>query len=139
MNAQLVRHYTSDEGTFGTLTLFNGTSFVTGELPWRGNQPGKSSIPLGVYTCNWRESPRHGWCYHVDGVEGRSDIEIHSANWVGDADLGYKSQLLGCIALGWSVGELDGQKAVLSSRDAIARFHEIMGGVPFQLTIAQGV
>ena len=138
MSATLVRKQSSDEGTFGVLTLFDGTTFQTGELPWRVNLQGKSCIPAGTYTCHWRESPKHGWCYHVDWVEGRSDVEIHSANWMGDADKGYKCQLLGCIALGMTLGELEGQMAVLSSLDAIAKFHEIMAGAPFQLVISQG-
>jgi len=62
-------------------------------------------------------------------------IEIHSANWMGDAPL--RKQLEGCIALGKDVGKLDGQTGVLRSKQAIAEFEEEMNGSIFQLTITR--
>jgi hypothetical protein len=133
--ATLNRLECSNEGTFGMMTLDDGTVFHSLELPWRDNQCGKSCIPHGTYTVNWRYSPKHGDCYHVDGVAGRSDVEIHAANWAGDVAMGYKCQLLGCIALGMSVGDLEGQKAVLTSRMAVLKFNAALGGDSFLLTI----
>ena len=64
-------------------------------------------------------------------------IEIHSANFAGDASKGYISQLLGCIALGLSVGVLNGQLAVLNSKGAIADFEAKQNKEDFQLTIKE--
>ena len=133
--AKLIREPSTDAGTFGTLTTSDGFTYRTGELPWRNNDHGSSCIPTGTYICKLINSPKHGLCYQVTGVPGRDMIEIHSANWMGDKSKGLKSQLLGCIALGKSVGLLEGQMAVLSSREAVAEFNEEMNASDFQLTI----
>jgi hypothetical protein len=112
-----------------------GWQCYSGELPERSNRPGISCIPAGTYTALWQLSPTHGWCYHLQAVPNRSDIEIHSANWMGDESMGYKRQLRGCIALGLGFGELDGQRAILSSRAAINEFHVKMAGEDLLLTI----
>jgi len=134
--ATLTRRASSDAGTFGTLVLDNGWSCFTGELPWRQNLPDKSCILPGTYPVVWALSPRHGMCYHVQHTLGRSDVEIHSANWMGDESLGYKCELKGCIALGTATGTLDGQLAVLHSKDAISGLVTQLGPAePFALTI----
>ena len=51
-------------------------------------------------TIRWAVSPKFGPCYHVQEVNGRTDILIHPANLMGDTQRGFASQLLGCIALG---------------------------------------
>ena len=123
-----------DEGTLGSI-FYNGFLCACIELPWRDNEPGKSCIPSGIYHCSYRYSPKHGHCYHVDLVPGRTDVEIHSANWAGDAAKGFKCQLLGCIAPGMQSGELSGQKAVLGSKEAVARLEEVLGRQNFELEI----
>lgn len=135
----LTRTETGDEGTFGTIVTDSGFSVYSGELPWRGNAPGKSCIPAGAYVCQKAVSPKHGPCYYITDVPGgRTDIEIHSANWMGDESKGFKCQLLGCIAPGRAIGELIGQKAVLSSRDALIGLEADLEGEPFHLVIAWG-
>ena len=139
-SATLTRNPSTDQGTFGDLLLDDGTTFFTGELPWRDNLSGESCIPVGTYTCKWFDSPKHGYCYQVYGVPGRDVIEIHSANWMGDASLGFFCQLTGCIALGKSIGMLqpDGhapQMAVLQSKTAIEQFELNMNQQDFMLTI----
>lgn len=131
----LTRQETGDAGTFGVLLTDSGFHCMTGELPWRDNESGRSCIPPGVYQCTWRYSPRHGMCYHVDGVPGRTDIEIHTANWCGDATKGYKCQLEGCIAPGMETGDLEGQKAVKASTEALELLVQDLAQEPFELTI----
>ena len=125
----------TSDGTFGVMTLDDGTSFASGELPWRDNKNGVSCIPAGIYKCIWIFSPKHGECYQITGVPKREMIEIHSANYMGAADLGKKSQLLGCIALGKASGILDGQFAILQSKTAIAEFEANMNKEDFMLTL----
>ena len=90
--------------------------------------------PMRV-TFHWRtDSPAHGAVYEADPktTPGRTNIQIHSANWA--------FQLLGCIALGRSIQEIElavggKQKGVTSSRDAIAGFVADMGKLPFELEV----
>jgi hypothetical protein len=133
----LVRGASHDDGTLGM--LFVGGQFFCRsiELPDRGNQRGVSRIPAGEYLCKWHRSPRFGWVYLVTGVPGRSDILIHPANWAGDKAMGFRSDLLGCIALGLQVGTLAGQRAVLASRAACGRFFTRMAAADFALVIVE--
>lgn len=133
----ITRTETGDDGTFGQLTTDRFFQCYTLELPWRGNASELSCIPAGTYTCSWRKSAKHGMCYHVDGVKGRTEIQIHSANWAGDSKRGLKCQLLGCIAPGRAIGELDGQKAVLSSVDALHGLENDLERKDFELIIVE--
>lgn len=133
--ATLTRHDTGPEGTFGTLVTDSGFSCRTGELAWHDNEPDRSCIPAGTYACTWRHSPKHGDCYHVENVPGRTNIEIHAANFVGDKDEDMLCELLGCIAPGLQVGVLKGQMAVKQSSLGLRMLVEDLGKEPFELTI----
>jgi hypothetical protein len=137
MNVTLTRVPSTDQGTLGTFVFEDGISLYSLELPWRSNVNGLSCIPPGEYTCHWILSPKHGECYQVMNVQGRDMIEIHSANFAGDANKGFISQLLGCIALGTTIGILSGQLAVLNSKGAIAAFEAKQAKQDFQLTIRE--
>ena len=142
--ATLVRNVGDDDsqGTFGTMTLDDGSNWHSLELPWRDNDHGTSCIPTGTYLCQTINSPKHGNpTYQVKAVPGRGMIEIHSANFAGEVSGGWESQLLGCIALGKTVGEMDNtsgnqQLAVLSSKVAIAEFYANLNSEDFTLTIS---
>lgn len=76
----------------------------------------------------------------LTGTAPRTDVLIHSANFAGDADKGYQSQLLGCIALGSDVGVLKNsnhqdQKAVLSSKASCQKLYDWGNKEPFALHI----
>lgn len=73
--------------------------------------------------------------YLVQGVQGRSGVRFHSANFMGASDKGYKYQLHGCIALGERRGIMDGQQALLLSAVAMRKFETEMGGLPFVLKV----
>lgn len=131
----LNRLETSDEGTFGRLFI-NEVMFFTGELPWRNNRDQESCIKEGVYLCVWDYSLHFKRnMYGVTGVDGRSGVRIHSANYMGDRSLGYRCQLEGCISLGEKIGTIDGQKALLLSRPAIEKFQSIMNKENFLLEV----
>lgn len=89
--------------TLGRLFIV-GFSCHTLELPWLGNEPDKSCIPEGVYDYHIAHSPARGrdviW---IDGVDGRTAIQVHPANKVSD--------LLGCAAVGDSVVKFAGSDA----------------------------
>ena len=139
--AVLERTGSTDEGTFGTLTLGDGQQLYTTELPWRDNATQVSCIPKGVYRCEAINSPRFGRVYQVIAVPGRSAILIHKGNYGGDKAKGWSSDLLGCIAPAMKIGQLprrsDGlsQRAGISSGDALDRLHAWGCFLPFELEI----
>lgn len=133
----LRRKETSSEGTFGLLES-EALEMHTGELPWKNNQRSVSCIPVGRYLCKAHISPRHGKCFWLQDVPGRSEILIHAANWMGDTTLGFKSNLEGCIAVGMKftrdVGEHD-QDMIQQSRIAMDKLIEYTEFKDFYLTI----
>ena len=131
----LTRKETGPEGTFGLLES-EALEMQTGELPWESNQVGESCIPVGSYFCKPHRSPQHGRCYWLQGVPGRTEILIHAANWMGDTDSGWRSDLLGCIAVGFDRGEdAHGQEMILKSRKALNKLIEYTEFKPFMLDI----
>ena len=86
---------------------------VTLELPYNRNQPFRSCIPAGVYTVKQFDSPHLGKCFAFDDeeVSPRSAIRIHSGNVAKDIE--------GCAIVGTHYGLLNGEVAVLASRDAM--------------------
>ena len=145
LTLHLQRQPSSEQGTRGMLTGISVDLHAL-ELPWvdaNGDglgDPQRSCITAGTYKCVWQESPHFGWCYEVTGVEGRSRILIHPANFAGDTDKGWQSDLLGCIALGIGKGVMPNkagrtQICVTQSKAAIAKFHATMAEQDFMLTI----
>ena len=141
---KLVRNETSEEGTFGQLLDSRGEfMFFTAELPKYAGDPDKENerqtdcIPTGSYKASIYNSPKHGRVYQLENVPGRSNIQIHVGNYAGDKAKGFKCNVEGCILLGKSFGVMSGQKAVGSSKVAIAEFMEKMAGEPFMLDIEE--
>jgi hypothetical protein len=132
------RTRTSDQGTEGIL-LAPGFSCYTLELPWRENKSNISCIPIGQYNCEIRKSPRMGNKYWVKKVPKREYILIHSGNYAGDVNKGFKSHVNGCILLGLEMGFISGQRAILNSVIAGRRFMEAMDFDPFILRVTGGV
>ncbi len=139
MEITINRIRTSDHGTEGLLIVpLLGFTCRTLELPWRNNQRGRSCIPAGEYPCALVNSPKYKSIYHIKDVPSRSHILIHSGNFAGDVEKGFKTHVEGCILLGKKAGELSGQRAVLTSRPTVRRFMERLHGMPFTLTINGG-
>lgn len=126
----------SEAGCFGRILAPRGFACFSGELPDRGNAPGISCVPTGIYDVVWAMSPRlRRNTYRLLAVPCRSGILKHPANFMGDAALGLRCQLNGCIALGEKVGVMDGQRALLISGPAVRRFEAHMDRQPFRLRI----
>ena len=129
----ITRFDQSEHGTFGQLVC-NGFTCFTGELPEMDNKPNVSCIPKGHYICHWTYSPRFKRkMYEITSVTGRSGIRFHSANFMGSGKL--KKQLNGCVALGFKLGVMEGQKALLLSSPAIRQFEKLLNGREFTLEI----
>lgn len=128
---KLTRTAYTDQGTFGVLEG-EGLRLFTLECPWRDNRRMVSCIPEGRYDVVWGWSNRFKRnTFRLVGVLQRDGILIHSANFAGDQNMGWVSQLNGCIALGLRQGILRNrngamQNAILSSSPAVRQFEKIM-------------
>ena len=132
----LFRFKRSDEGTEGVLVI-PGFICKTLELPWRENQRNISCIPPGEYPTTMIKSAKYGRVYWVTAVPDRTYILIHSGNFAGDVDKGFKTHVQGCILTGTKFGTLAGQRAILNSRIALRRFKNNMKNEPFIFNIIE--
>lgn len=129
---KLYRREQTDRETLGHLcTDEERLVCVTLERPRLDNRPMVSCIPAGTYTCRRRHSP-HFNCdvFQIMDVPGRDFIEIHPANYV--------HELEGCVGLGRSFADLDGDGVmdVESSRVAFDKFMREMAGTDsFELEV----
>ncbi len=123
---ELLRDYKSDR-TIGGMALEDGTSLRTIERPWINNTPKVSCIPEGVYKLAQRPSAvvtrtthgkyLEGW--EVAGVENRSEIMIHIAN--------FPFELLGCIGVGLTIEMMPSQNGFeLAAKKSAAAFDVLM-------------
>lgn len=139
---RITRDPSADTGTPGVLLTDSGLRLYSLECPERGNKPGLSCIPLGVYECEIGDFPKHGKCYEVKGVKDRSAILFHVGNLAGDTEKGYRADSDGCVLVGNAIGDVYDAKAgkkqagILGSRDAFARFMADLDGEAFLLTIS---
>jgi hypothetical protein len=91
---------------------------------------------VGDYRVIWALSPRFKrYTYRLLDVHARSGILDHSANLMGDPEMGYVAQLNGCIALGEALGTIKRQAALLRSKPAVRLFESFMNREPHILEI----
>lgn len=153
MNLTLVRHSYGKQCTLGYLFV-GGHTFATLEEGWRPDPDGpggqrretglkESCVPDGLYSLVPHNTPKHPntWALvnHALGIYqqpgdipagqkyGRSAILIHSGNTVADTE--------GCILVGARHGWVDGQDAVLESRNALLQLRDALGPISHTLEI----
>jgi len=127
----LNRAFQNDFVTLGILKIEDiPTPFFTLENPWKFNKRNISCIPPGTYKCEPFSGTKFKNVYEVGGVPQRSYILFHVGCTTEDTR--------GCILLGLSTGDIQGEPAVLRSRRAINKFRAIIGNNDFVLTINQG-
>lgn len=124
----ITRYESSPDGVLGKVVTDSGLQLYSLEREWKNNEQDVSCIPSGVYKCSIVDSPHHGKVYGVHEVPNRTNVLIHSANWI--------RQLQGCLALGNATGVVLGINGIMGSRDAVARFMADLDNEPFILTIA---
>ncbi len=118
MKIELARDRQTRQGTTGHLFL-NGIPFgVTLERPSVRFGDPHPCIPAGEYRVTLYQSPHFGRLMPLlEDVPGRSGIEIHWGNFVGDFE--------GCVGVGATRGELpDGSPTIWNSR---ATFDRLFG------------
>jgi hypothetical protein len=130
----LFRASTGSQGTLGIVQV-KGLALYSLELPWRLNKANLSRIKRGAYKAMPCQSKRFGEVYRLYDVPERSDILIHAGNLAGDVSKGFLTNSSGCILLGMKTGTINGQLAVLLSKQAIYEFNNLLGGQEITLTI----
>jgi len=104
MRIRVLRTIDNGKQTNGVLYVEKDNKILfecfTLELPWKDNQRRVSCIPEGTYKAIKHRSPKFGESVWIQNVPNRSEILIHPANYV--------RQLLGCIAPGDSLRDIDG-------------------------------
>jgi len=127
-NAELIRVENGKEHTIGVMLIDGVVLGFTLEDEYADNQKNVSCIPTGTYDVVRHQSPKYGECFMVANVPNRSHILIHAGNT--------DDHTQGCILLGRNVGVLNGERAVLNSKAAVADFMSLMKGEDkFKLTI----
>ena len=122
-------------GVFGRLVYGDFRAFTV-ERPWADNKARESCIPDGEYELQWFNSPKFGptWAIvggtvslHPDGKAKRSLVLFHAGNTMDD--------LLGCIAMGSTLGTVNGKWAVLNSGNTVNAFKAATKGKSLKLVI----
>lgn len=131
MKLTLTREQSKDYGMFGTITLPDGKTFYTLELPDKDNKRQVSCIHKGIYQCKIVNSPKFGRVYGVLDVPGRACVLIQAGNYGGDIEKGYRTDIQGCILLGKAKGNLNNQPVVTSSKVALKEFMNALNNEPF--------
>jgi len=151
MMLEIAREPSTEEGTFGKAELLGDDSldlvarWESLELPWFGNTPGVSCIPLGTYIAKVYDSPHFGRkVYLLQDVPDRQDIELHPLNWAGDASKGWYTDSKGCMGIGMSRGTLTppdtgrAQNCILSSTAALNALLKFTNGADIEIKIING-
>jgi len=112
---KIVRLEESEIGTFGSL-LIQGILFCTTLEPYNDKQ-----IATGMYAAFRFHSPKFGKdTFKLIDTMGRTDIEFHPGNWVGNTD--------GCILLGQDPIKLSGKRGIPNSGATFDVFMKILEG-----------
>lgn len=152
IEVSIIRSESTKDGTPGHWSMIgvNGPwSCDTLELPWAGNERGRSCIVAESYIAKLDHSehlggPRHQ-VYRLEDKNGRKDCLIHNANFAGEVKIGDETQLHGCTAVGRGYGELwrtDGvsrkQFAILASVKTLEDLIVATGGEDLNITYSWG-
>lgn len=111
----IARKYSSNECTSGYFAVGGNIIAYTLERPWRGNAPLISSIPVGRYKGVLRYDHTDQWRIELQGVPGRTHVQIHTGNTPDDTE--------GCILVGLKLGSdlcsvIDSSKAYADLKKA---------------------
>ena len=118
-DVQLIRDQSDDTGTFGRLIYDSSVVAYTLELPWKDDRPDVSCIPLGTYQVIPHNSHEHPNVWEITNVPNRSEILLHSGNFLSDTK--------GCLLAGDSQVIINGKKMVT---DSVATINKLRGILP---------
>jgi hypothetical protein len=130
MKSVISRRYRPNETT-GKWIVFDQDNkvleLVSLELPDRGNRQDCSCIPEGTYIMRKITRPNGNPAFLIENVPGRSEIEVHVANFAA----GNKIDLKGCIAPGMYFSDInkDGNLDATESTNALNKLYAVLPDV----------
>lgn len=111
----------------------------TVERPWRGNAPGESCIPAGVYRWEHWDSPDNGRCLIIHNEDDttlpparrlwrtKADGDRHGARWGIQVHVANVArEVEGCIGPGLDFGTPYGEIGVAESRAALYKLLAVL-------------
>lgn len=133
MNLALHRYQFIEDGIFGNLVSPDNVVATVLEHAYKVGQVYRPKVPVGIYTCIRRKSPKFGYdVFLLQNVPGHSAIEIHRGNFNDDSD--------GCLLLGCGISQMNGFTMLTESEIAFDQFMKLQQGVnQFLLTITSTV
>lgn len=127
---EILRIEESEQGTRGVLRIGKVAFCVTLEPRDEENATNISSIPAQQYICKRVNTPKHGECFQVMNVPGRTNILFH----VGNTD----TDTQGCILVGEKFSKIKNSVSVSNSSNAFFFFmQELEPYDKFHLTITE--
>ncbi len=114
------RKYSGASCTSGYIEIDGKIIAYTVELPWNGNKPLISSIPVGSYYGFLRYDKSDRWRIQLEGVPNRSGVQIHTGNTTDDTE--------GCILIGTGLNSDLCSLSAGTSRPAYAAFKKAFYG-----------
>lgn len=88
----VLRQSSNNQCTMGYMSVNGEIMAYTLELPWKNNQQNVSSIPAGTYSGMLRYDKADKWRIQLQGVPGRTAVQIHIGNYTRD--------IKGCVLIG---------------------------------------
>lgn len=126
---RLERKIYSDSAILGVLyNAYDKELCKTLENPYVRNTPRISCIPEGKYICKSFSGSIYKNVWEVKDVPNRSAILFHNGN--------LERHTQGCILVGGSWGFLEGQLAVLNSRNTLENLRQLLPS-EFELRIVR--
>lgn len=126
IHLKLKHKFENDNMSLGTMDVYRDGIFLfslaTLELPWKSNEKSVSRIFVGEYVIVPNNTPKHPNTFRVTGTEGRSDILIHTVNYVKDLE--------GCIGVGLIHADInsDGMQDLKYSTEALEMLRSVCKG-----------
>lgn len=133
IKGKVIRRDPTPLGTPGRETLDNGFACDTLELPWHGNERGRSCTAAGVDVGKvWWSPMLKRLVIRFKDRNGRQDCLIHNGNWAADVEdldadgVAEVTQVHGCTEVGDGYGEIerpDGKKqwGIKASKPTLAK------------------
>ena len=93
---EVMRKYVGPACNSGYIAIHGLVVAYTLERPTVDNQPLFSAVPAGTYSAHLRYDHNDHWRFELEGVPGRSNVQIHVGNTIDNT--------IGCVLIGTALG-----------------------------------
>jgi hypothetical protein len=114
----ITRVASTEQGTFGVLSVNGLPESVTLEDPWNFNRPGISCIPPGTYPVGPHFGTKYKDVWILKNTGNRIGILIHAGNTINDTS--------GCILVGKNFAQFGKLRGIEHSKEALKHLQLIL-------------